>query len=457
MRARVLLAVPLFAAVLLASGCGDTLVDHGATWAQGALQCRAEAPVWCPDRVAEGQNACFPESPSACGSFCEDCTTTMTSPPAAMGAACMVATGSCGYACAGGKFKCGPAGDRCCDAIEIAAGDEHTCAIVDEDGAAIPGGSLVCWGLNNWGQVTGQLTANPITVPFKRFGAGVTAVTAGHYHTCAVVNGAVQCWGWNDDNQAEPPPDLGTVTALAAGFYHTCAIDSAGAVRCWGRNNLNQTAGGSPALPAAVKISAGWDHTCVLLEGAAGEVRCWGSDAAQQLGNGNPDSAPGVSSPVIPVSVGSVAFLASGRNHTCAANGADDRPVVCWGAQPGPDFGLEAAQALPAPPTKLGGDPTYDQSVSGITAGRTHTCVIRETVKCFGPDNVANQLGGPITTPRETVDVANTVGASRIAAGSDHTCAIVGGGVVCWGMNSSGQLGNGSTTFPGAPVFVSGQ
>ena len=46
--------------------------------------------------------------------------------------------------------------------------------------------------------------------------------------------------------------------------------------------------------------------------------------------------------------------------------------------------------------------------------------------------------------------------ATAIAAGSDHTCALLAGQVLCWGNNSAGELGNNSTTNSLTPVPVSG-
>jgi alpha-tubulin suppressor-like RCC1 family protein len=134
-----------------------------------------------------------------------------------------------------------------------------------------------------------------------------TTITAGDYHTCARrASGTVVCWGLNSYGQ------LGTGTAggasftptgiagltdaveLAAGALHTCARRATGAVVCWGRNNYGQLGDGTTTnrttpvtvagLSDAVEIAAGYSATCARR--ASGAVVCWGINDSGQIGDG---------------------------------------------------------------------------------------------------------------------------------------------------------------------------
>jgi hypothetical protein len=162
------------------------------------------------------------------------------------------------------------------NARAIATGGMHTCAL-DADR------SVWCWGGNSLGQLGSPIAATtpgcegptvpPFDIPCSRIPlripslAGVSAVSAGSNHSCALLeNGTVQCWGQNDRGQlglgsitgpstcvagfnatpypcsAEPTqvPGLSGVVAIACGAGHSCAVTSAQEVYCWGHNVFGQ-------------------------------------------------------------------------------------------------------------------------------------------------------------------------------------------------------------------------
>lgn len=96
--------------------------------------------------------------------------------------------------------------------------------------------------------------------------------------------------------------------------------------------------------------------------------------------------------------------------------------------------------------------------VAALTA-TTHTCarLVDGSVKCWGLNSYGELGDGTFNHRRTPVPVNLGATAISVTAGAVHTCAaLTGGAVKCWGQNSSGQLGDNTTTLRTSPVSVVG-
>ena len=316
---------------------------------------------------------------------------------------------------------------------------------------------------------------------------GVIQVSAGYGHTCVLIaGGRVRCWGWGNNGELgygnteyigddETPASAGdvevggTVVQVSAGMDHTCALLDSGAIRCWGQGRNGQLGYasvrsiGDDETPAsagdvdlggrAIQVSAGKYHTCALLEG--GTVRCWGGSHEGQLGYGNTeiigdDEAP---SSAGDVDVGGrVVQIAAGHKHTCAL--LDGGSLRCWGSRDFGQLGYGNREAIGDDETPASaGDVDVGGPVIQVAAGGNHTCAIIETgtVRCWGY-GAFGRLGygnvesiGHDETPASIGDVEVGGTVVQISAGHHQTCSLLATGAVrCWGMGLNGRLGYGN-------------
>lgn len=394
----------------------------------------------------------------------------------------------------------------------VTAGAAHTCAL------AISGG-LYCWGNNGAGQV---LFAGPTAIPraervtLDQFDNAPTQVALGASHSCAfgviVDQVGLVCWGDNTygqtgvipgiPNAGLSPVELATdmltagVAQIAAGSEHGCLLTGSGpapleaqnAVYCWGRNSdaqlgRNDTTLGSdnvlsPVLKASVgqlagvsAIAAHSDHTCALL-GGEGRVFCWGENGAGQTGDVN-DLSPGATGVQMTggVILEGATQIAVGGSHSCAVVGTES--VYCWGGNVQGQLGNAQAYATPTP-NREAVEVKYEgaslQGVRQIALGDNHSCALMgdETVLCWG-SNRDQALGHASPNLIETftpvlVDGEEGAGplsnVKQLVAGGGHTCGLLGDGrLLCWGLNTSRQLGTGvdvARVERPMPVLISG-
>ena len=303
----------------------------------------------------------------------------------------------------------------------------HICALTVD-------GTVSCWGDNLNGQMgippaEAAVVLGPTPVPNLK-DVSVQQVGAGIYHTCALVDGEVQCWGSTEKGQTGVelgvPPNVTDVTdvtivgedglgitarSLSVGANHTCVIGEADTLYCWGARDYglfdgvagtNESPNYTPlefALEAIEEMSAGFGFNCV--RDRKGVLSCWGFNSLGQCGND------------------------------------------LYSELPKKEVPLSAMMAV---------DLSEDEVVMNVVAGHSHACASTHLGKgyCWG-DNQWGQVGTPPkevegkpieTTPRLVDGLEGPMGARTIAAAGNVSCALRADGEMrCWGEGDGDSEG----------------
>jgi Regulator of chromosome condensation (RCC1) repeat len=309
-----------------------------------------------------------------------------------------------------------------------------------------------------------------------------SAVSVGSSVGCALTaSGGVECWGFlscfetslsgglatgcpaelcsgsdpllgNDPSTYVPTPITGLTsgaTALSVSEGNTaCALTPNGGVQCWGSSGVGQVLlgsdfdGGASRAPVqitglispvtAVSVGGGSALGRVCALTSVGGVVCWGDDG--MFDSAVPVQIEGLTSGVTAISVGG--------NSACAITSGGG--VRCWGNNDEGELGDGTTTSSEVPVQVQG----LTSGVTSVSVGTSGACAVTAGggVVCWGV------LSSGVTTSPPTS------GVTAISVGNSSACAITsGGGVVCWGDDSQGQLGDGTTASSGAaPVQVSG-
>ena len=367
-------------------------------------------------------------------------------------------------------------------------------------------------------------------------GAQPAQLSLGHAHSCArLVDGTARCWGSNAAGElgdgsgagrSWAAPVLGLTgvveVAVQTDGRRSCARQATGAITCWGDlgeiaderchlDSPSMTVGCSlaplafPSPAGIVDLAVGADTCARFADGTAGclgapdgplgalvnvaevvftdggacarlydgTVRCWGDGALGQLGVESSEtcnSALGTNAcstkPLVPA-IDGVAQLAAGAAHVCALSTTGT--VRCWGANMLGQLGYGAIDECSKFKYACGKRPGAVRGLSGVTqiaAGGNHTCALLGdgTVQCWG-DNSDGALGSATsetcggdarnpcsTRPQSIPGMANV---AEVAVGLRHACArLADGEVRCWGWNAFGQLGDGTSESRSSPTTV---
>ena len=351
----------------------------------------------------------------------------------------------------------------------ISTGGFHTCAVTQFSGAQ-------CWGSNGAGQLgDGTTTRRGTPVTVAGLAVGVADISAGWGHSCAVTAaGNARCWGDNDYGQLGDgttidrtvpvevdglPP--GGVAAIAAGARHTCALLTSSIIMCWGDNSFGQLGNRSTnpsiaprfvnGVQGPISLSAGMWHNCAVQ--ANGQARCWGRRDGGRLGDGTME---GIATSGVAVDLPNEDFatIYAGGVGSCATTTSGH--AYCWGLNYNGQLGdgTLTDSALPVPVSGLGSD------VTGVAISSNHACGVSAdgVLHCWG-SNSRGELGTErahlSAEPVPAIGLAD--GVQSLGAGNYHLCAILDDdGLLCWGDNPDGQLGDGTTSESRVPIPIDG-
>ena len=356
------------------------------------------------------------------------------------------------------------------NAVSIGCGSSISVAVESN-------GTVWICGQNEYGQV-GDGTNNQQDAPVQVPGlTSITAIASSGDHSLALRDDGT-IWGFGENGYGDlgigntlesvsPVQVSGSnYVAVSVGVSHSLAIQSNGTVWGWGYNNYGAVGDGTTTERNSPVQVAGLSGTCVQVSAGNslslalennGTVWAWGENTSGQVGDGtttqrnSPVQVSGLSGTIIEV--------AAGEYHGLALR--NDGTVWAWGSNTYGQLGIgtsgTAPQKSPVEVTGTSGTPL--SGVVAIAAGAYHSLALRSdgSVWAWGM-NSDGQIGDGTTTQRNNpVEITTLSGIVAISAGDYQGFALTGNGnVTGWGLNSSGQVGDGTTTQRNSPVLVNG-
>lgn len=384
---------------------------------------------------------------------------------------------------------------------DVALGKSHSCGLTPADFR--PGfNEIYCWGDNSYGQLGQPAGMSNSSVPIRFLGDSLdfTDITAGDDFTCGRTRASdVYCWGLNRWGQ------LGGATSddfcsfacsrtafkvegvtsgdsrLTAGPEHVCTVSPA--VLCWGRNQSGQlgrdpllvTWSSTPASVAGLPTGSSW-YGAVALEATTcfsgtTQRHCVGRNANGEFGmNSTSDSWTAVASGVPYATIADI-FQAGRGSFMCGYQriAATDgfTYLSCWGRDDLGQTGLPAGYprqvcsgvpcvtngtTVPLPRPQRSGGPLFAGIMGPHAVGANFACtgVLQPSWVCWG-DNSSGQFGNGTTTGSSTpsalisVPGGSAFGFHAMWAGSSNMCVLLyNGGLHCMGSGLNGELGNGT-------------
>jgi hypothetical protein len=232
------------------------------------------------------------------------------------------------------------------------------------------------------------------------------------------------------------------IQAMAAGRYHSCFVTkqlspmSGGDLKCFGVSTEGQCGTIAPMVVAGQTTPGPlWTQVATGLNFTCvvrgREVRCMGGGANGQLGNG---TTPNTSSTLVSVTApwGATDTIRQiSADMTTACVVTSSNELYCWGT----GYGSTPVRVMLA-------------NVRSVAVGASHVCAVNNSnqLYCWG-SNTSGQLGDGTTTTRPSPTLINVGGGmvASVSVGLSTTCAIdTMGALFCWGDNTYNNIGTGA-------------
>lgn len=295
------------------------------------------------------------------------------------------------------------------------------------------------------------------------------SLSAGRYHSLSLCpDSSVNAWGYNNYGTLGNNSGLTSYTAvsvysltsiykISAGTNFSLGLKKNGTIASWGRNNIGQL-GNSTLIDASIpvnvlinnvsEISAGNNHALALK--TDGTVWAWGSNVNGELGNG---TTTNTTSPVQVSSLNNVIAISAGKSKFSLAL-KNDGTVWAWGTSYAGILGIgPVVQSYTRTPAQV----HLLSNITAIATGEEFSLALKNdsTVWAWGV-NTYGQLGnGTTTAANEPILINGLTSVVKIYAGYNYAYAVKKNGTVwVWGNGTNGNFGDGNFTSSNVPIQV---